>query len=346
MKLKIEYATMHRVNHETGRFSPILLDSLQADIQEYLQTMLEKIKDDPKSRDFYFPSETTEVQVGIRQILEGDISDTNFDMIILRLLRCEANAHKKIIHLEKEIPIGILIQVLASINGIQSFVLVKADQSDFIDQGDLNRHSGLPIKKKVYKAAIAKLDENGVFEDVKVLDSSSRMARYWWGDFLELVERRDDDFNTTTAFKAIDGGVLSQIKKKYRADHTIIRNTAIRYFRTNQQFEIEDFINSVIGDYSPVDPDLNPGKLKRYKEMIRSLPQKRKFDPRFDLVPQAISARQMREIVALTPEVDLTLKRDIPDLENTIEAVQYHGMKYLKIRSDIGYEKFKRKNNS
>ena len=67
-----------------------------------------------------------------------------------------------------------------------------------------------------------------------------------------------------------------------------------------------------------------------YEEYITS------FDSRFQKVPSKIQAKIKNEI-KLTDDIELVLKKDIPNLSRTIKPYETNGEKYIMVRSEDGY---------
>ncbi|REA56145.1 hypothetical protein DSL64_27375 [Dyadobacter luteus] len=112
----------------------------------------------------------------------------------------------------------------------------------------------------------------------------------------------------------------------------------VKYFRSNERFEIHDFLDNSIGNYTPYDTNLNIPDLK---EKIRALPSKPRspFDNQFNIIKEKVKARFLNK-VKLTPEIDLHIKGYFAD--NTIFATEENdGAKYVKIKSEEGYKYFK-----
>ena len=53
----------------------------------------------------------------------------------------------------------------------------------------------------------------------------------------------------------LDSKVLNNMKKKFPADHTRIRNKAVGYFQSQNQFEMGNFLEATLNDYVPIDND-------------------------------------------------------------------------------------------
>ncbi|MEZ2338825.1 hypothetical protein AB6735_24455 [Mucilaginibacter sp. RCC_168] len=236
---------------------------------------------------------------------------------------------------------GLLIISLIEDRGIKKAVICKVEDLQYIDKINFNLNSGYPLKRKIFRSVQFIINDSNAIVDITVHDLNSKGATYWWDDFLELDQFWDDIYNTKTAFNIIDTKILSNIKKESPADHTYLRNSTIRYFRTNQEFTIEKFIETCLEGYERV----LAGKVDvaSLKQAVRKLPEKFSFDERFDLKPSEITAK-IKYAINLTENIDLVIKDEI-NIESTITAELHHQRKYIRIRSDAGYDAFKKTTN-
>ena len=131
-----------------------------------------------------------------------------------------------------------------------------------------------------------------------------------------------------------DPDAFSKIKSEFPADHTIIRNSAISYFRTKDEFEINDFLSETFNNYSPIDPNLTNRKIDDFKNNAKELPQRWGFDNRFTIEKKEVKKRVVNTI-QLTDSIDLVLKDYIPNLKDSIKSeIDNEGTKWVKIKSD------------
>lgn len=304
------------------------------DFNEYLKGLISIITEG-SGRSFNFERETTEIRSLISEIIKKTDFNSIAEIASNRLLNCEITTQKVIEKLGKEIQKGILVHAILEDGINNQYVICKADHSEFIKDEDYKLAKGLPIKKKVFKAFIASYTNENIIQKVLVYDTNQVMAKYWWKDFLELSEIYSDADNTIKAFDAIDKGVFTKIKKDYPRDYLYLRNGTVRYFRANETFRMQDFIENGIGDYHPENPALNIAKIK---SDIAELPLKKHFDERFSIIRPMLTARILTKI-ALTPDIDLHLKQDINNLRHIIFPEKGpDGTKYVKIRvSDEGF---------
>jgi hypothetical protein len=177
-----------------------------------------------------------------------------------------------------------------------------------------------------------------------VYDTNPNLSHYWWKEFLELTKVYSDEDNTENAFEAIDKGVFTKIKKKHPQDYLHLRNSTVHYFRANENFDMQEYLDTVIGNYTPFDSSLDVSEIKT---QIRQLPSKPRtpFDEQFTIVKAKIRAKFLNTI-PLTSQIDLHLKEDIPNLETIITAEKdADGTRYVKIKSEQGYQYFSNRQN-
>ncbi len=309
------------------------------ELLDYLTELFEIVISGSSGRRFEFDRKTTEVRAQITRLNNSeDFLDVS-NVIANRLLKSESSAQVRMDKLDIIILKGIIVQAIINDESSEKFIICKADHNDFLDDVNYKLARGLPVKKKAFKAFVCDLNGVDEIEEVLVYDTNPKDTKYWWSDFLELSKVFTDEYNTEKAFNAIDKGVFNRIKKKYPQDYTYLRNSTVRYFRSNDSFEMNDFLDNGIGNYEPYDSDLD---IKTIKNKVRELPEKKNapFDKQFTIVKEKVKAR-FKNTVKLTDQINLEIKQDVP--ENTILAHEEpDGSKYVKIRSDEGYKYFKK----
>ena len=305
---------------------------------DYIKELIKGVNKAKSKREFKFKRDTAEVASAIKEILIRGEFETNTQTIADVLLDEEKKAQEKIESLGKDIKKGSLLQSFLTIDGKDFFIVTKVYHNSFIDQKDQQKKGGLPFKKKVLKSCLVE-SENGEIQNVIVFDTQSPISVYWWRDFLGLEELNSDEKNTKTAFDAVDQVLKRKVKPKHPADHTFLRNALLTYFKTQATFEFNEMIKHVIGVLKSEDSDLN---LEKLKSQLEKLPEAKKFDRKFNIKPERITARQMKEIIPLHEHIDLTLKSAIIDLKKIIKPWKGdNNEKYILVRSDRGYDKFK-----
>ncbi len=337
--MNIKFTSLHQVDHNLKEIRNIDVNNQSDDLKNYTNRLIDEITKSNNKRNFEFKSDTTEVRNAIDKFLDAEY-ETGAKINADRLLNIEIEAQEKIDHLNIKIQKGSLFQAVIK-NNIETYVIIsKADHNQFLDEVDFTLKTGLPWEKRIFKAFLVKM-ANGQPTEIFVYDTTNRMARYWWDNYLELKEKYTDTHNTKTSLNVLDSKIFNPIKKKFPSDHTIIRNSAIGYFRNNTEFELNEFVNQTLENYTPINPDF---PIEKIVTKTKELPEKWKFDARFNIQKKEINKKQSNRI-PLTEKIELILKDYIIDLDNVIEAEKdAEGVKYIKIKTDVGYERFKRNN--
>ncbi|GAB3027768.1 hypothetical protein GCM10027051_35900 [Niabella terrae] len=339
--MNLSFTSLHQIDHETGIIG-IDISSQSADLSIYVQRLFQEITTSDSSRQFEFKSVTTEVRTALTKFLAKEYAEAA-QINSTRLLDVEISAQEGISHLNKEIQKGSLFQaVIENGDGLKSVIISKADHNEYLDELDFTLRKGLPWKKRIFKAFLVNFDDAGNPIALYVYDTNQKISRYWWDDYLELREKYTDSHNTKTSLDILDKKIFSKIRKEFHSDYYVLRNAAIRYFRSNEDFELEDFINETFDGYQPLNDGFTPAKVESYKKKIRELPEKWKFDQRFSITRADVSKRVSNRF-KLTDTIELVLNDYVPDIENSIVSEQdEEGTKWVKIKSDIGYEQFKK----
>jgi hypothetical protein len=335
--MNLQSICIYQIDTENSQVVHIEKDNFGPDFDKYLNGLIQIITTGGSGRSFAFDRDTTEIRSLIPKIVAKEDFKTIAEVAAKRLLSCEMTTQKQIEKLKVEIQKGIVVQAVVEEAGTLYYVICKADHSEFLKDEDYILTKGLPIKKRVFKAFVANFQAPNVVDTVLVYDTNASMSKYWWKDFLELTEVYTDKHNTTTAFEAIDKGVFTKMKKDSPQDYVYLRNSAVRYFRAKETFDMQDFLDNAIGDYQPYSEKLSVQTLKK---TIQELPKTKKFDEKFSIVREEIKAKFLNKI-SLTTQIELHLKEDIPNIENIITAEEDEdGTKFVKIRSDDGYRYF------
>ncbi len=332
---------IHDIDHAKSDVTLVEIPADNSHLHTYIDDLLEKVAKVDSKRLFEFESTTGSVAANIARLFkDAEQADARL-AIARRLLYKEQNAQIDNANLKHEIPKGFLMQTLFDDDGITRLIISKSDNSRYLNRKNLTLDEGLPFQKKTYKAFLADFDKNNEVVSLALYDTSNTIAKYWSQDFLELKEINTDEFNTNTAFDSIDKMILNKFKKEFPGDHNILRNRVIGYFRTRESFEMQDFIDTAIGEgYDPVNPGFKP-KVAEIIKKLRELPQKKNFDSNFTIEKDTFKARQVNNVVALNDKIDLHIKDYVGDLGEIIKSFEENGVKYIRIKTDSGYKAFK-----
>lgn len=325
--------SLHKVDHFSNQI--IERDSKSIPVK-YLKEIIGKVEEKKGVRRHRYISSTVESKTLIDNFFDGEFLDFK-ERFPHKLLEIEKIKHAQIIKMGNGIRAGVLFQVVYTLNNISKFIIVKSDNLVFLDDENFSLRTGLPEDKKVFKAMMVEKHQNG---DERIYIYTEQKATYWWKEFLDLEELQTDEVNTDQAFKAIERRIGSL--KSYKAEHRLLKNTLITYFRTKSEFDIVE-ISGIIGNYKPINPKLEEVlrvKLKKLEKDILKFPEEKNFDPKFNIISSAVPSRKLKEEIELRTNLILNIKGNIQALESVVKPKKIHGVKCIVIQTDIGYHEF------
>jgi 37-kD nucleoid-associated bacterial protein len=303
------------------------------DLDRYVQALVSQMRGSSNYQEFDFSDESDDFQSDCKEILFGQDYGPASARIANRLLIVEQASQRWVI------PAGMLLIAKVAMAELTILVVAKVDRSEFLNPENFRIASGLPSERKIFKGCILECNLDKSWSRIMVFDSSSTFAKYWWESFLKLRAKRSSEKNTLDAFQHINALFNKNLKALSPADYQQIRNATIHYFRNQTQFSISTFIDTVIGNYQSINPELTPEKIEQVKGALRRIPTSKGFDQTFPIAFGAIKAK-IKETIRLTSEIDLTMRNDIP--EGIISAFLDANVKGIKIITDDGYQRFKR----
>lgn len=332
---------LHGIDISKDKPSSSIMKGSSSALEEWKTSLISKIYDGEKRR-FKFNSDTCEVIALVKQITNGKDKEANSSGIAERLLGKEKAAQVKMGSLV-EIQKGGLLQVLTEYNGSVAYLMAKIEHEEFLDEVDLQKHSGLPFDKHIFKTCFITFNDDGEIADVLVSDNKrKKISEYWAYDFLEVAELTTNEYNTRVAFNMVENYVTKKLKKKHPADYVQIRNNLVGYFRTTATFSFKELLERMIGAYVPEDSGLDIVKFKRGLEEVPSkLKGENFFEQTFDIVKSEITAR-FKKSIDLTDKITLKFKEDIENLDTVIAAFVHEGKKCIRIETELGYDYFKK----
>ena len=309
-----------------------------ASFNEYVSELIAHINTNVSVREYKTRSSSTEVIGSILRILAKNTDSATVlaktNDIANRLLIKEIGAQQKVGHLDTNVQKGSLIQALIYEEGddTYSYLLAKVEHSDFVDDSDFSFKTGFSKDKKtIWKSCLFDLT-NPEGEQFSAKIYSNTVAKYWSDDFLELDQMLSDESNTSSAFSAIDSTLNQNFRGVVSRDHTIIRNSVILYFRSNEYIDYLTMVEDILGNYIPV--DVEQDKIKSIKEKIKLLPQKKNFDYQFNSVPKAIDAR-IKKVYDVNVGIQLKNTDGIENISEKIAAYRDNdGTRYIKIKTN------------
>ena len=241
-------------------------------------------------------------------------------------------------HSITDIQKGILLIAYCKMTEIDYKVIIcKADYSEFIEETSGEKKNGLPTKKKIFKSFAANITINaGTFSYSEILtfDVNAKQTKYWYDEFLDLKALHDDSENTVNAFNYLKSKILDVVRKDSKSDYLVLWNSTVAYMRSEGEFSMDYYADNILATYNPICNRLHMNELA---ERAKTLPRQYNFDSRFQKVPSKIQAKIKNEI-KLTDDIELVLKKNIPNLSRTIKPYEEDGEKYIMVRSEDGYK--------
>jgi hypothetical protein len=336
--MTIDFQKAYKFNLETNRAIEVPIPEEENDFSEYIGQLIEDVVGDARSKKYLFPSEETTTKSDMEIILTGDEADavTAAKRFATRLKNEENRVQGRIEHLNKEVQRGMMIVTAVTMGEARYFLIIKAEHFDFIDEGSRRKATGLPIKKKIFKAFCAHLDDNDEPQYAMVSDSRAVISTYWWQNYLELEEEYTDEHNTVKSFDVLDKKIFKPMQEQSPRDYMFLRNATVAYYRANEEFVLDDYVRRVIERYEPEGTGVD---IERVAERIRNLPESGGFNTRFRVVREKLTKRIITRL-KLSPQLDLVIKENI-NWGTAVESVIENGIKYIRIRTNAGYDHFK-----
>ena len=311
-------------------------------LEHYVMNLINLVEEKASHRNFTFASDAMVVHHGIQTFFK----DKSFQKLC-ETVACQLHAQEKIVQedikrLGKSVKKGTLVQSLKHGTDSAIYLIAKVESETFLDESDFNIHDGLPFEKLTYRATLIYFSGNTISR-TSVYESRSGLTKYWWKDFLGLRELNTNEHNTEKAFKKITSFINRRVNKSTaKADHTYLRNGVNNYFSSRNNFNIDELNEYLLKEYKPINDQIKTDKIS---SDLLALPQKGRFDSNFEITTELIR-KKFRITIPLTDKIDLQLKDAIENLDHIIKAVKVAGEKFVKIRSDSGYDRLvKEKNN-
>lgn len=340
----IYYRSLHNIDVATNQIGrKVIPVDFNSFIEEYIRFATEENK---STKDYKVCDPNTTaihcVDTIVRQCegqgwldLDMAVLDSYADSIANKLLREEINAQESIANLGKEIKRGSLFQALIGTNreNIQ-YIIAKVEHSEWYDGESLRKTFGFPSRSKnVWKSAVIpiKIDDEGTIEFGMIRVYTDNVAKYWAERFLELEEANSDESNTSRAFEAVELELKRSMKKHFRRDYYILRDSMLSTMKTRQLFNYDDVIGRIFTGYQPEEDGLT-SKLQSIKQRLLKLPEKKNFDRQFNTAPEVLKKKR-RLAFRVKDGIELRITGDETDFMDDITAYKDSvGKRYLQIR--------------
>jgi hypothetical protein len=125
------------------------------------------------------------------------------------------------------------------------------------DNFEIESDNGVNINKLDKGCLIFNIEkEKGYF--VSIVDNTNKgiEAQYWIDEFLHIRQREDEFFNTQNLLTLCKNFVTNELPQKFdvtKADQIDFLNKSVGYFRKNENFDMNEFSQEVIGQSEIID---------------------------------------------------------------------------------------------
>lgn len=134
------------------------------------------------------------------------------------------------------------------------------------DNLEISQDNGINIKKLDKGCLIFNTEREQGYKVCMVdVSGKSKEANYWKDSFLQLEQRKDDFYQTQNHIEICKGfvkNVFNYNNGVEKADQIELLNKSAEYFQKNQEFDLNDFNEKVIGDNDVFDA------FKQYRERV------------------------------------------------------------------------------
>lgn len=332
------YTKILKVNHATGEIA-VAQFANEENLKLYLQGILEEIAESEGDRQYHFHPDKERTKNLVGRILAGNNEEDACEALARKLNSAEFDAQKRVDKLGVQIQRGVLIVSYVKMTETDNKLIIsKADYTEFMEEDSGQIKFGLATRKRLFKSFVINYSlEGGCLKEGRMVtyDTNRSKTSYWWKDFLELEEERNNTANTKAAFDEIKSRILEPIEKKYKSDYIELWNRTVGYFRIGGEFELDYYRDIIIGTYTPFEGGVDVDGLKT---KISALSRNGIFDLRFEKDPTAVQSR-FKKNIELTPEIDLVLKHNMAAPGQVLRPYEDEdGERCLLIKSEKGYE--------
>lgn len=336
--LKINNYALYKMDVKSS--GPVELSVVKdvSGILSYTEIILKELIESPRRKLFKFKSDDELVISSICEIIAKGDWATQSKKIAQKLHQVECDTQKRIEHLN-DVKSGGLLFLDVQLDGTRHFIIVKIDESDFLDETTLKMISGLPASARIQKSAMLTF-LGGSIDELVLSDSRPKITEYWYKYFLIAEELISAEVNTQNAFAVIDNFLSLKIRKDSSVDYWYVRNDIVSYFRNNDQFIFDEVVE--IFQNQKFESKKVSDKHDELIQKFSSLPASNKnkgFDTQFEIEPDIIKAKIKKKIV-LDSNIELMIKGEVADIRTKITADEDGRGKYIKIYSDFGFDTF------
>ncbi|MEM9051547.1 MAG: nucleoid-associated protein [Bacteroidota bacterium] len=162
----------------------------------------------------------------------------------------------------------------------------------------LENEKGININKLDKGCIIYNLEQSeGYVVGVVDQTNGSNEARYWMDEFLQVKERKDEFHQTKNALDVAQHFIKEGLNREFevsKAEEAELLANSMKFFKTNDNFSMEDFGNEVIGQ---------PEVIEEFNNYRQNFADERGvvFEDEFDISPRAVkkSTKNFRSVIKL-----------------------------------------------
>lgn len=349
--MEIIHSSIYHIDFEEEVIKSADIDG--EDIKEFIQNVISEMLENPSTKQYKIKRETTEVIRIVKNMILKEINppftdqgvaatisvESDFESIAMKLMESEIKAQKNIDRMNAKVKKGSLIQILMEEQGEYKFVLIKIEHESYLEKETLVKKVGLPLDKKVLKTCVIEYDDGENIKNIRLYDSSGKIAQYWWDYLLELEQLRDDHDNTVDSFMKLNSIIEKEVGPKNKKIMLELKNKSSAYYEINEQFYMDDYLSQVIDSIDETD-DIDKEKIKaKMKKSIDKI-----CDGQFTIDNDGIKTIKPDTII-ISEQISLVLKSQKYDYTGKIVAEIEDDKKVLKLIgiSDEIYEDFRPK---
>lgn len=342
--MDILFKVMHKIDYETQQYEK---RNMPEHFNNYVKRVISEACTNRNIREYKVGDRDGDVITNIKLIaqkfkeeqFQEDTINVYCDNIAQKLLdtEIECQEYRESRNLPGQLLKGSLLQALVydEEKKIHQMLLAKVESSEWFDDSDYEIKTGFPKNgHKIWKTCVIDLNIEENIDISRIVVYVDNGAKYWAKDFIQIVETQSDQKNTELAFKYLDQILQKKIKKVSPSDHMVLRNSLIRYFRSEKFIDYYEMIQDIFIDYTP--QLIEKDTYNNIIEQLGQLPEKRGFDCQFTSVPKVIKAR-IKSVFKVTNEIQLTINDSLEgEVSDYIESFtdRETGQQYIKIKTD------------
>lgn len=336
--MEIVHSGIYHIDFEDEVITPADIDG--EDIKEFIKNVIDEMLENLSTKKYKIKRNSTEViNIGNKLVLQernpaimGEESavaisvESDFEAVAKKLMESEIKAQENIERMNAKVKKGSLIQILIEEDDKFKYALIKIEHESYLEKDTLIKKVGLPLDKKVLKTCVIEYDDNDDIKNIRLYDSSGKIAQYWWDYLLELEQLRDDFSNTEDSFMKLNSIIEKEVGSKNKKIMLELKNKSNAYYEINEQFYMAEYLDKVIDsvDYGTEDIDKEKIKTKMEKAINKIC------DGQFTIDKSGINTIKPDTIV-ISEQISLVLKSQQYDYTGKIVAEIENDKKVLKL---------------